>query len=455
MSKKGFKKVKSVAVRALFLCLFAVLCSFMLTFLPENEDAPVNEDATPVLQKSFEEILFSSLDSYDGEYLSSEYSLSDAVYDENLHTLVLLDKQAEENFGILPKEYSITITDENGESTQKPIFSSSMGYIFYDDGEKKCVLSNQLLPLLTSETDEFEFLCERDKSSRPVFLVNSQYVTLDPGTGERIPVEYDESLDRGIDFGYPSYYGSYEDQSICITKSAKGYGFSRVLSEEEQKEREEREKEETDEDAETQDDSIIAQAGYAMAYNFSEGRGCIKDFKNRLYFFDERGRLPAGGLVNIIYGPKDDSEKYLGYYYFCEGLTRACEKTFSSGKLVSEREIIIRRDGRQLPLPADYSIISYSDGMILLDKCGYRGYMDSNGVWITNPTFTYARPFFEGLAVVGSLGGKKGVMDKEGNIVIPAIFDEITDCSGGVICLYKKDHGWFVINKLAYEKAEE
>ena len=73
--------------------------------------------------------------------------------------------------------------------------------------------------------------------------------------------------------------------------------------------------------------------------------------------------------------------------------------------------------------------------------------MTSRGKFICEPTFTYARPFFEGLAVVGEEGGKKGMIDRDGNYVIEPLFDEITDCSGGVICLYDKSCGWQIINK--------
>jgi hypothetical protein len=39
------------------------------------------------------------------------------------------------------------------------------------------------------------------------------------------------------------------------------------------------------------------------------------------------------------------------------------------------------------------------------------------------------------------------VIDRDGNYVISPVFDEITDCSGGVICAYSSECGWQIFNK--------
>ena len=62
--------------------------------------------------------------------------------------------------------------------------------------------------------------------------------------------------------------------------------------------------------------------------------------------------------------------------------------------------------------------------------------------------YTYAGPFSEGLCVLGYEGGKCGMIDTEGNVVIPFVFDYISDVSGGRIALYESSIGWSVIQKM-------
>ena len=54
----------------------------------------------------------------------------------------------------------------------------------------------------------------------------------------------------------------------------------------------------------------------------------------------------------------------------------------------------------------------------------------------------------EGLAVVGK-DGKYGVIATDGSVVVPLVFDEITNCSGGVMILYAEGYGYYVVNKYA------
>ena len=61
--------------------------------------------------------------------------------------------------------------------------------------------------------------------------------------------------------------------------------------------------------------------------------------------------------------------------------------------------------------------------------------------------YTYATPFCEGLAVVGDLDGKKGVIDIDGNVVVPFEYDRITECCDGVFLAFNAD-GWCAFGKL-------
>ena len=73
--------------------------------------------------------------------------------------------------------------------------------------------------------------------------------------------------------------------------------------------------------------------------------------------------------------------------------------------------------------------------------------MTNRLTWVTNPVFTTAEPFLEGLAVVGK-GGKYGVIDTKGNYVIKPVFDRIIRCSGGLLAAHSDTEGWQIFAKV-------
>ena len=92
--------------------------------------------------------------------------------------------------------------------------------------------------------------------------------------------------------------------------------------------------------------------------------------------------------------------------------------------------------------------MSYSEGVLVLKgQDGKYGYYHKDGYWIAQPVYTEIRPFSEGLGVIGFLGGKKGVIDKTGSIVIPFAYEYITAPSEGVMTLYSYENGWKLIVK--------
>lgn len=353
------------------------------------------------------------------------FVVSENVYNFENFRLVLCDTA---KYGF-PDEakYSFEIMSDDGTAACYSDFTvrPHMGFIFVNDGTKNDILSSNGKALAISEQYSLSPVLARDASGSPVFVDRNtwSYVTLLPD-GTVMPTDYDAERDfRGVFADYPSYYGVSDDPGYEISQRGRGYGF-KINGENK------------------------VNASYQKAFNYSEGFGCAYDAQNRLYFFNHEGRLRIAGLAEVMYGAGERTdETALGYYYFDEGLTRVTKRTYSRGKLVSERETFVDRTGDEFKTPADYSVYSYSDGMILLKKDGFGGYMNSRGKWILQPEYTYTRPFFEGLAAVGYENGKKGMIDKNGNFVIPPVFDEITDCSGGVICAYEKTGGWYIINK--------
>ena len=118
------------------------------------------------------------------------------------------------------------------------------------------------------------------------------------------------------------------------------------------------------------------------------------------------------------------------------------------GKCVEDMEVIVNADGKKFDLPEGYRCKAYSDQRILVEKGGKYGFYAVKGAWIADSKYTYATPYYEGLAVVGS-SSFKGVIDLEGNFVIPMSYSYISVCSGGIIVCWSSQTGYEI-----YIKAE-
>lgn len=386
----------------------------------ENENVP---ERTRTAKEYLAEASFSPV--------SEEYTLSDGVYDDT-YRLSLVTPTDKTFFD--KAKYAVTYENEDGTTSTSYYFTMwpRMGFIIAADENGRAALNAKGETIVFPENYSMVFLGIRDAQNRPIFKEwRSDTLFAVAQDGSLTETTYDERLDfRGVNFDYPSYYGVSDDAECEVVSTRSGFGY-RVH------------------------EGKSVPAAYEKAFAFSEGYGCACDAQNRLYFYNADGRLRVGGLASILYGAGEETgERALGYYYFDEGLTRAVRRRYVRGELQSEYETFVNRKGEEFRVPADYTVYSYSCGRILLEKNGLAGYMTSRGKFICEPTFTYARPFFEGLAVVGEEGGKKGMIDRDGKYVIEPLFDEITDCSGGVICLYDKSCGWQIINKTHAVQAE-
>ncbi len=200
---------------------------------------------------------------------------------------------------------------------------------------------------------------------------------------------------------------------------------------------------------------------YYRLYNFSEGlcatvaRDGVLSFTNlggeniihrdREYYGQNNRKLLSSYAEPVLRGI--DS---LGSLYFDRGyvLIRQVDIDFQfTDKMSGDYTFLVDKYGTRFTVPSGYNIISYSDGVLLLEKGGYFGYYSTSGKWIAQPIYTYARPFAEGLGVIGFSGSKKGVVDTEGNIIVPFKYDYISGVSSGVMALYG-DGAWTLIAKL-------
>lgn len=145
----------------------------------------------------------------------------------------------------------------------------------------------------------------------------------------------------------------------------------------------------------------------------------------------------------------------LGSYYFDHGLMRLRIQAYDRYhftdldmiRIVSDEDVLVYPDGTRFNIPVGYNLVSYSDGVLLLERDGVYGYMSSTGVWILQPEAEDAKPFLEGVAVTEK-NGLYGVIDTNGNVVIPYKYDYISNISSGIMVAYSEEDGWEIYQKM-------
>ncbi len=210
------------------------------------------------------------------------------------------------------------------------------------------------------------------------------------------------------------------------------------------------------------DDSKLAEHfKYYHLYNFKGGLCATVNREGRLSFRDTSGNELIS-RVQEYYG--QNNRKLLTSYaepllkgidsvgslYLDEGYVMVRQVDIDSqftDKLSGDYTYLVDATGNKFTIPSGYDLLAYSDGILLLERDGYYGYYSVEGKWIAQPIFTYARPFSEGLGVIGFSGSKKGIVDREGNLIVPFKYDYISNVSSGVISVYNDD-GWKILAKL-------
>lgn len=395
------KKFKRFAV----FFAFAAFAIIVLSYLTGSYKAPVDlpQTAVPDTQENEEEIKVNIAEYLSRLCVGSDGAISDGEYNGDEYFFVRVQSDIFDKADLE--------------------LDTKMGYILADTPSQSLILSYDGGILFDNTSGTLSLVGERDADALPVFFLDGEYYIINSAGALESTVYDERTMSKGVKFDYPSYYGVSDNPDISVKSNKMYFGYEK-------------------------DGEVITDLKYEKAFSYSEGFGCAYDDKNRLYFHNEEGRVRVAGLNDIMYGCGDiDDERALGFYYFDEGLTRAVRKTFKKGELVSETQIVINTSGEEMILPRDYTLYSYSCGMMLMQKDGRAGYMNSRGAWVCEPEYTLARPFFEGLAVVGNRDGNVGVIDKNGEYVIAPVFDKITDCSGGVMALFDDEYGWAVIKK--------
>ena len=338
------------------------------------------------------------------------FAVTDSMFDKTVDRLAIVKhyETLDEGVSLLPRMgfifKTVVSTDEDGDSIETVSLLDERGEVIF-------------------ELLEYEFAGVRDALDNPLFIDGKKYYYLDRTTLEYIETTYSKGENgRGIEFDYPSYYGRYQDDTIVRKKRSGMWGLY---------------------DPAIEDYIVYPYRDMVFAFNGNPIACTYDSDSSRLRFYELNTEL----FSEKYYKPKDNTIDNIGYYHFIDELTRVRRVYNENGKKVSAEELMYT-DGTLFNLPRDFTLKAYSDGVILLNRDDKYGYMNSKGVWITNPEYDSAAPFLEGLAVVGK-NDKYGVIATDGSVVIPLMFDSITNCSGGVMILYSESNGYYVVNKYA------
>lgn len=386
----------------------------------------------------------------------------------------------------------------------RPAVMPYMGYILVDTGGDIQLLDSAGYQIGVYDPKTLDLAYVRDKAGRPLFsrdvtrtveipasetvgedgepvfspartltVQEKEYFYFDEGKGQFVRSDYNELTDsRGLRFDYPAYYGiddagkqrrvritehvrtlldgsdvhfyetlwKYNKLNDNVFKFSRAYGYSegRAVTEY------------------TYD--LTYTTGGGKEYNYTITASLILNEKGRTLFTPYRTmRYQSWYQIEWYKFPDYDTEEAVGFYYYDHGLIRARRQIvdFSSWvynnmklKVLFDEEVLLDRNGKIVPVPAGMTVEGYSNGMILMkNEEGRYCYYNYEMLCVTDPVYTGAEPFSEGLGVCRNEAGLWGVIDTDGNVVVPFAYTSISRPSSGVLVLYDGAE-WTVLQKM-------
>ncbi len=214
--------------------------------------------------------------------------------------------------------------------------------------------------------------------------------------------------------------------------------------------------------------SLLLGYKYARTFSFSNGRGAVVGDDGRLTYLGTNfgtyvnGRrsfsepMPGGTssvwYIASFYEPVYKDFRSIGSYYYDSGYVVIREVSIQSmrhGQIGYDRTYLIDKWGDRIDPPTGFNFVSCTGGIMLVERDGRYGYYDiQSKTWITNPVYSYAEPFYEGVAVVGNADGK-GLINESGDIVLPLEFDYVSTMSTGIVTTFSEDGGWRAFAKMS------
>ena len=450
---------------------------------PEADDTEAVPEEPPVQSDPAYKELTAKIENAKN-YLNNGWTVYEGLYNRNSNKIVAfnLPVTVEKIYSYKNENISVNVYNEatnDTEIVQKsqklPLIRSYMGYLLINNAAHATSIYNPVKNIINRDLINLSPAYVRDTAGDPVFIYEGENYTM--GSDSRLaPVEIDLNLLTGLRGNYPRYYGTvnsglslyYEERPISrlingaqveaaaqrgeylepiyVDDISRLYGYKNAAG------------------------AIVIPARYLYAFNFTEnGLAVVADRNRVVSVINTYGstvitvqnttlrisELSNRAVYNGYYLPTDFSMNQRGMLYFDSGLLRVRRVITQSNTLKStlrDNDILIRTDGSIFEIPTGYEIAYYSDGVAVLKSGDLYGCFSNTGKWITQPIYTYAGMFNEGLIVLGNRDGKKGVIDTNGNTVLPFVYDEISDMSGGVIAAFEKQNGWSVYLKIAREE---
>ncbi len=294
----------------------------------------------------------------------------------------------------------LQFTDEMGIRIDKISFldgftpenvSYSLGYVFVGDKVYDSAGTD-----ITSLIEGYAFVGGRDENGKTLFKKADEYYYIENGI-----LHKSENINNII--AGPAYSSGFDENYPLFFED--GYWG-----------------------AKNNEGKTIVKATFTYGYGFNEGVGCFATKTKKLYFYNTLGKVISSEFVS--------PENGVGAFRIQNGITLV-----SNGK----KNLIMKSSGALLDTPNDYEVLGCSDGMVLLQKNGSMGFVNSNGEWAVDPVYVNASYYSEGLSVVVDNGCL--VIDRNGNVVIPKGFDHISGFSDGSCLLYSAKNGWYIAQK--------
>ena len=372
-----------------------------------------------------------------------------------------------------------TKTTEKTESGDLPLFIGYNGYIIYQGKHSEVYSSNGKLVADNIGNAVPAYFC--DKSGRPLFIQNDAYYVLEKGKLEKVdPEGFEQSPDYSV-----VQKKAADSMPVLYSEQAE---VLKVTNEDEVKYNSAERQRLRDKAYSESDIDILLPlidpitektTEYRFGYRFSEEESTGAVYK-RGYPFSSTGlavvetgdgsycAISADGKV--VLDPSDNfdvrvdgaydtleeiwalpdtfGEESLGMTSFDKNgylrVRRVVRYRYDKSRIVLEEQALVNMKGEYIQIPEKFSLRNYSCGVMMLERDGKFGFMTTAGNFIVDPECVSARPFIGGTAVVSYGEGRTGMVDTEGNTVIPPVFDYISDNCGGIVTAYRGGSGWTV-----------
>jgi hypothetical protein len=337
---------------------------------------------------------------------------------------------------------------------EQPTLAPYMGYLLlYSENGTKVTLCNSWGEVLAENIADYQPYYARDKKNRPVFTDGESYYYFDESSATMVEISH-SSIRSELFYDYPATpYAESGYEAVRVDNDTYGTYYNTATG-------------------------SYRLGYYYKTYNFSEGYAVVilqqeNDvrilntsgkiiFSPAIWYYFQTGRT-EGQLMYVddhYRAPETYGIESIGCTGFDHGWLRirivSTSDIYSTayGRVVQDKYFLINAKREFFTVPDGYEIAGYSDGVLLLEKDGLYGYYSINGYWIAQPIYDYAQPFIQGVAVVGFEDGTKGMIDTEGNIVLPFVFTSLSNLSSGVVTGYVESVGWETYYLIQNEQAE-